>query len=363
MGACASGELKGAPEEVKKAKHIQRQLDMDQEKEEEIHKLLLLGAGESGKSTLFKQMLLIYGHGFTPKERESYRSVIHANLIMSMQELILQAETHFEETRNSKFNIDPSSHTLCRQIQELKIDERFTPEIARMMRPLWRDPAIQEVFRLKDSFQIPDTAAYYFDRMEALADRDYIPTEEDVLRARSRTTGVVENAFTVQGNEFVMVDVGGQRSERKKWMHCFESVSCVLFVAALSAYNQTLFEDGKTNRLVESLTLFDEVCNSRWFRKTSMILFLNKSDLFAEKIKRFPLTVCPALADYEGDLTDFGNATKYIEEEFLMRNKTPRTVFAHVTCATDRRNVQIVFNSVKETVLKISLERAGLVVT
>ena len=56
-----------------------------------------------------------------------------------------------------------------------------------------------------------------------------------------------------------MYDVGGQRNERRKWIHCFEDVTAVIFVAAISEYDQKLFEDGATNRMVEALELFEEV--------------------------------------------------------------------------------------------------------
>lgn len=89
-----------------------------------------------------------------------------------------------------------------------------------------------------------------------------------------------------------MLDVGGQRSERRKWIHCFDCVTAVLFCASLSEYDQKLREDDSQNRMKESLLLFDEICNSPWFRDTSFILFLNKTDLFREKIQRIPITSC-----------------------------------------------------------------------
>lgn len=46
------------------------------------------------------------------------------------------------------------------------------------------------------------------------------------------------------------------------------------------------------NRMHESMKLFDSICNNKWFTETSIILFLNKKDLFEEKIKRSPLTIC-----------------------------------------------------------------------
>lgn len=91
---------------------------------------------------------------------------------------------------------------------------------------------------------------------------------------------------------FRMFDVGGQRSERKKWIHCFEGVTAIIFCVALSGYDLVLAEDEEMNRMIESMKLFDSICNSKWFVETSIILFLNKKDLFEEKIKRSPLTIC-----------------------------------------------------------------------
>lgn len=99
-----------------------------------------------------------------------------------------------------------------------------------------------------------------------------------------------------------MFDVGGQRSERKKWIHCFENVTTILFLVAISEYDQLLFEDETVNRMQEALTLFDSICNSRWFIKTSIILFLNKIDRFKEKLPASPMK--NYFPDYEGMLPD-----------------------------------------------------------
>lgn len=50
---------------------------------------------------------------------------------------------------------------------------------------------------------------------------------------------------------------------------------------------------------MESMKLFDSICNNRWFESTSIILFLNKKDLFAEKIVKSPLTI--AFPEYTGN--------------------------------------------------------------
>ena len=83
----------------------------------------------------------------------------------------------------------------------------------------------------------------YYANIDRLFARDYLPSDQDVLRSRLRTTGITETLFELGQLNYHMFDVGGQRSERKKWVHCFEGVHCLMFVAALSGYDQCLVED------------------------------------------------------------------------------------------------------------------------
>jgi len=82
--------------------------------------------------------------------------------------------------------------------------------------------------------------------------------------------------------DVTMVDVGGQRSERRKWLNCFVDISAVLFLVALNEYDMVLEEDNKTNRMEEALKLFTKITGAQWFENTSFILFLNKSELFEQ---------------------------------------------------------------------------------
>jgi len=157
---------------------------------------------------------------------------------------------------------------------------------------------------------------------------------------------------------FKMFDVGGQRNERRKWIHCFDDVTAVIFVAALSEYDQVLFEDETQNRMVEALNLFDQICNSRWFSDTAMILFLNKHDLFREKIKSIPLTSC--FPDYAGTPGDEKQALEYIAVKFKSLNRHPkRRVYVNNTCATDTTNIRFVFEVVRDIVMQTNLDECG----
>jgi len=125
----------------------------------------------------------------------------------------------------------------------------------------------------------------------------------------------------------------------------------------VSEYDQVLYEDEKVNRLHESLQVFESICNNKYFTETAMILFLNKIDLFAEKIPHVPLKICfPA---YTGPNT-YGPALKYIEDKFLEQNKQSKLVFTHPTCATDTKNVEKVFEACRAVILKENLDRLGI---
>eukprot|EP01083_Nonionella_stella_P106233 306261_1 len=110
----------------------------------------------------------------------------------------------------------------------------------------------------RDPTYKPSRDPTYKPTYEQSRDPTYKPTEEDILLVRTPTTGVISSTFDINCNKFMIFDVGGQRSERNKWIHCFDSVTAVLFVASLSCYDQALFELDYVNAMQEALNLFDE---------------------------------------------------------------------------------------------------------
>merc|ERR1712228_78372 len=189
---------------------------------------------------------------------------------------------------------------------------------------------------------------------------DYVPNETEMLMVRYRTTGVLDQKFTLEKNEFHVFDVGGQKSERKKWIHCFDNVTAVIFVAALSCFDQLMFED-EGNQMVDSLQTFDNIANNEYFVDTSIILFLNKKDLFIEKIKTKSIKICEELSGFDGDERSYEETTEFIKDVFVSRNKIgTKSIFTHLTCATDANNVRKVFNDVQHIVIQKSLVNAGV---
>ena len=96
---------------------------------------------------------------------------------------------------------------------------------------------------IEREFQLNDSAVYYFNAIDRMTAPNYMPTDQDILRSRVKTTGITETTFKVGELTYKLFDVGGQRSERKKWIHCFENVTALVFLVSLSEYDQMLYED------------------------------------------------------------------------------------------------------------------------
>ena len=353
MGCTQSQEDKSA---AVRSKMIDKNLKQDGVKASREVKLLLLGAGESGKSTIVKQMKIIHENGFSPEECIQFKPVVFTNIVQSIQAIVKAMEP-----LKIEFG-DPVREEDQRKLPSLAgsaEDGVLSEELVAVVKRLWADDGVQACFARAREYQLNDSAGYYLSEIDRISAADYTPTEQDILRTRVKTTGIVETNFEYKNLQFKMFDVGGQRSERKKWIHCFEDVTAIIFCVALSAYDLVLAEDEETNRMVESMKLFDSICNSKWFLKTSIMLFLNKKDLFADKINTSPLTIC--FPEYTGANTE-QEAGEFIRMQFmnLKSQKADKEIYTHFTCATDTGNIQVVFDMATDIIIKDNLRQVGL---
>eukprot|EP00455_Lapot_gusevi_P017323 TRINITY_DN1920_c0_g1_i7.p1 TRINITY_DN1920_c0_g1~~TRINITY_DN1920_c0_g1_i7.p1 ORF type:complete len:274 (+),score=29.74 TRINITY_DN1920_c0_g1_i7:37-858(+) len=231
-------------------------------------------------------------------------------------------------------------------------------EIKDDIRRLLRDPQFKKMLQVNE-FRFPESASYFLRAVDRTFKEDYVPCDQDILRSRSATTGLIQMSFLVEGQQFRIMDVGGQRSERNKWIHCFDNVTAVLFLSSLSEYDQTLFETGLRNRLMESLDLFDFIVNLPAFRHIPVVLFLTKRDVFERKIKLVELS--RFFPFYTGPLHEPIEAIEFIQQNFLERCRNPaKQIFVHVTDATDTDQFPFLWRSVRLTILQQNLNRIGI---
>ena len=360
------------------------------EKDLMVTKLLLLGTGNSGKSTLLKQFKKVYSSGFSSREREEYVGNIRRNIINGMFILIkgagdLEGNTG-EYSSEGKAKADELIRIANENGKRLMGENAYVLDLLDLMGTMdiggksfpvkdviwevWNEPPVVYAFENRHLISGFEYAHDYYmteSNYKRIASSNYKPTDDDMLRARVRTVGIVETSLTVDDAEMVLVDVGGQRNQRSKWISHFDSVTAVLFVVDMAEYNKLLLEDGKTNRMHESLFLFNDMAKCPYFQESNFLLFLNKHDLFQEKIKTVDLNVC--FPKYKKGC-DYEAASKYIKKQYQKEFDNARGsggddeegnhLHMHLTCATDSEAMVFVLKKVTEIILKATLESIGM---
>ncbi|TPX51036.1 hypothetical protein SeMB42_g01420 [Synchytrium endobioticum] len=339
----------------------EKDIDAMIREEKKVHKqeaiVLLLGAGAAGKSTVLKQMRLLHTRNgkptFATAERKHAKELIHGSILRNMRSIC---------DAMVKLNI-PYGSPKGPELADLLVQQGEDPTATavQIVQTLWTDPGIQECYVRRSEYQLDDSASFFFNSLARISASRYLPTDEDILLCRVKTTGVQEVVLEEDDLIIKVVDVGGQRSERRKWITCFEQATAVLFVAAVSEYDQRLEEQESRNRLLEAMTLFDQVINSRWFLTSHVILFLNKVDILEAKYKEGgDESVRRYWPDYQG--TSFEDVLKYFQAKFLEVNQSQRkTVYTHFTCAVDRSSSAVVIESVKLNLMNQIFIKMGLV--
>ncbi|RUO95602.1 guanine nucleotide binding protein, alpha subunit [Jimgerdemannia flammicorona] len=140
MGLCLSAEEREGRE---RSNQIDRFLDEDNKKFKKECKILLLGSGESGKSTIVKQMKIMYQNGYSPQELFSWRLTVYKNSLESAQALIA-ARHKLDVKWTNKDNIEYAQRILQYHISN-ELSFRLSQDIVHAIDSIWRDPAIQEV--------------------------------------------------------------------------------------------------------------------------------------------------------------------------------------------------------------------------
>ncbi|KAJ3430272.1 guanine nucleotide-binding protein g(o) subunit alpha [Anaeramoeba flamelloides] len=322
---------KDEEDEQEQNQTIEEQLKMESKASYKEVKVLVLGTGESGKTTFLKQLKILHKEGFVEQDHEQYKVTIKQNAIIHTKALISACITN-------DWDLSEGNMKIAKKFSKYgTTDTDLTSEVASEISTLWDDQAFKTAYHNRHLFQLPDSTDYFLGDILRISKDDYIPTERDMLNCRIPTTGVNELSFKFGEIPWTVIDVGGQRSERRKWIHQFEDATLIIYVVAASEFNQKLYEDESINRMVESLTLFRKTANNEYFKKKNCVIFLNKIDLFEEKIKKYDLS--ETFPEYKGG-KDVEEAKKFLKKIFTKIGQNgERNIFVHETCATDTKNV------------------------
>ncbi|TFK38591.1 heterotrimeric GTP-binding alpha subunit [Crucibulum laeve] len=232
---------------------------------------------------------------------------------------------------------------------------------------LWSDARVQEVLERK-RLRLENAPGFFMDDVARIATLDYVPTDSDIIRARIRTVGIEEHHFVVEkgadaNSDVFITDVGGSRSQRASWVPYFDDVQAILFLAPL-AFNQTLEEDPRVNRLEDSLDLWKEICQNKLLAHANLILFFNKKDVLTATLAAgvWVKKYVPSYADQPNDVI---HVTKYFKNKFRSVHKhlspIPRPFMCYETSAIDIDSMAVLLIGVRESILRQHLREGDMI--
>lgn len=318
--------------------------------------VLILGAGDSGKSTIFKHLQHLYSKSFRkPEDRLNFKSFIIDNVITAIQ-ILVTASHHYKIPIQ-----DPNNRATAAIVSNLpeniftKTDKEGWNCLPHGLTPtgisaLWQDVGIQEVFKERNLFHLDDNAPYFLSKLGELTRKGYVPSLEDILRSRKKTVGVADEIFDIQGRTLKVVDVGGQRNERRKWISFFSGMDAVVYVSSLSEYDQLTYENDKTPRLDDSTNVFKSFFEVGEMSHVPVHLVLNKLDVMCDKINR-QKEMSRYFKEFNGDDQNVEDYKQFITSKFMQYDTNNRVKGVYYTSAVDEQSIKLLVQRILENVL------------
>ncbi|KAL8688823.1 MAG: hypothetical protein Q9224_004790 [Gallowayella concinna] len=311
-------------------------------------------------------MKIAYAYGSIPAEDyEQVRDVLYDNLMIAflitlefIHEHGLQYDRPETNAAAVAFRENRVLGTLYWQFDyNLSLEKMFLPWMER----LWWDKTFQQALERGNEYAQLENVHYCFEHRKRLFQQtDLRPNDEDFLHARVRTDGITRECFAANNFLYEVFDMDGCRSGRRQWIHTFDGVDCVFFVASLSGYDRILVEDATTNQLTESLLLFEAIVSSVWsksrtpqLRNSSIVLILNKLDIFKRKIQKNQNPLKDYYPDYVGREKDYEAALTYIVAKFKAQQRLDdeRKLHIYFSDATDIKGCQAMLQDIEENVM------------
>jgi len=340
-----------------------------EKKPAQLAPVLLIGTAGSGKSTFSKQMQLIHN---TPLDNNAYKSILLSNVIIGMQERLALMRKFDQELEGEYLRCN-------RTIADVPPwDAEWTESFASAIKKLWESKTFNTVHQMSSVHQLQIShLEYLMQNLDNYLKPEYVPTNDDLLRARQRTTGCNEICFTREKNAWTLVDLGGQFCEREKWASYLGELQNVddvqqklpiAFIAfvALDEFDVKSNEEPTKTKFMFSLEVICKFAKIQEAESLLPIVFLNKVDLFEQKLKTES-----GMSSFKKNFPDFKGATfeeasKFIEEYVSKRldvelgEEKAANIPVKITCVLDGVLMDKVFQQIQFYCFSQSLSKAGM---
>ncbi|KAF9223736.1 G-alpha-domain-containing protein [Gyrodon lividus] len=236
------------------------------------------------------------------------------------------------------------------------------------IKSLWKHPVVRALIS-KRKLKLDEWSEFFLNDIARISAQNYVPsTVDDILHARIQTMGVAEHVFDVDIHgktvAWHLFDVGGARGQRHSWVPYFDDANAIIFVSPISAFDQYLEEDPRTNRIDDSLQLFTQICSNQLLKKVHLVLFLNKTDILRKKLEQ-GLPVSKYILSYGDRPNDYESVVQYFRAHFLQvhrrNNENRRVLYTHLTNVTDTKATQSIIGNVRDSIFRGYLQSAALV--
>ena len=343
-------------------------------------KVVLLGGGGVGKSTLFKQLSLLYGSGFSDEYRQQAKGEIYDNMLQLLTELgdhsvtlDIDMEDDNEEIPDAVQEVFASFHGRNTNEPVPKLGAELWADIKKM----WYDSGIVKTLQsLNDKsnaaaqkLKYLRSAVSFFDDIERLADEShYLPNDADILKLRRPTekeatmnysARIINKQKRLVQYNVECVDVGGQSHAQANWGKYCQGAQTIVYMCSISSYDDYLHTEGSDqNELRNQIQLFEKVTQSEWFQNANIIIMLNKCDLFQQKIRTVDFK--NYFPGFKGKPRMPSAACAYVEEILLSKVQSTQSVACFRTCATDRKLMEKMLLTVTQNIADHNLKAAGM---
>jgi len=311
-------------------------------------KFAILGIAASGKSTFAKQMRLQNDMGWSATELDTFYQIVVTNIFDGLKELCATMDDSVQDEENIK---------RIRYYKSLAETPALSKDEVDRIKVLWKDAAVRECNKyMISNSPLAYSLQYFIGRIDALIAENYVPSSDDILHARQRTTGATETTFIQNKVKFTLMDLGGQRVERNKWETALRTgVKGIFFFVSTDEYDIISPEDNATTKLLLSCTAFRETMERS--QGLTVSLLFNKMDLFTKKISSDFSSFSSAFPDYKGKETK-DDALKFIHNLFMQQlpdefDRAGITIFN--CCALDGDLMGSLFRETVQQCLMVSL--------
>ncbi|KAI6108043.1 guanine nucleotide binding protein, alpha subunit [Pisolithus sp. B1] len=260
-------------------------------------------------------------------------------------------------TSLSTLDTDPLIEEVASMLEQLQDD----------IRALWEHSIVRALIS-KRKLKLDEWSEFFLNDIARISARGYIPSTDDILHARIQTMGVSEHVFDVDVHgrtvTWHLYDVGGARGQRHTWVPYFDDANAIIFVSPISAFDQYLEEDPRTNRIDDSLQLFTQICSNQLLKRVHLVLFLNKTDILRKKLE-LGLQVSKYILSYGERPNEYEPVVNYFRAHFQQvhrrNNENRRVLYVHLTNVTDTTATQDIIANVRDSIFRGYLKSAALV--